>query len=170
MLEQEIGEEMRAIGKVAKINQTDHAQGHICPDTPAWLRLGPSGLAQQARRKRAETGDPQRFYEGVEIAMEGAAAFLRRYARLAEALASAPGYDRAEMLEIARICAKLAAEPPETFHEALQSAWMLLVLLQMESNASSFSPGRMDQFCIRTIVGTVGTWRRAAWTRRERWS
>lgn len=146
VLEAKIGEEMRAIGKVAKINQTDHAQGHICPDTPTWLRLGPRGLAEQARKKREETGDPQRFYEGVQIAMEAACTYFHRYGALAEALAQAPDYDAAELLEIARICKKLAVAPPDTFHEALQSAWMLLVLLQMESNASSFSPGRMDQY------------------------
>ena len=43
VLDERIGGEMRAIGKVAKINQTDHAQGHICPDTQRWLAYGPSG-------------------------------------------------------------------------------------------------------------------------------
>jgi len=32
-----IGDEISAIGKVAKINQKDHAQGHICPDTEKCL-------------------------------------------------------------------------------------------------------------------------------------
>ena len=41
---------------------------------------------------------------------------------------------------------KLSKRPPETFHEAVQSLWFLFVILHMESNASSFSPGRMDQY------------------------
>lgn len=47
---------------------------------------------------------------------------------------------------MARICDKLAEQPPETYHEALQATWFLFVILQMEGNASSFSPGRMDQY------------------------
>lgn len=146
VLNDRIGDEMKAIGKVAKINQTDHAQGHICPDTPAWLKYGPAGIADRARRYRESNADKASFYEGVEMAMQGASAFMVRYADLAEELSQNPAYDTAEMLETARICRKLATVPPETFHEAVQCAWFLSVLLQMESNASSFSPGRMDQY------------------------
>ena len=44
------------------------------------------------------------------------------------------------------ICFNLSKRPPETFHEAVQSLWFLFVILHMESNASSFSPGRLDQY------------------------
>ena len=146
VLNDRIGDEMKAIGKVAKINQTDHAQGHICPDTPEWLRLGPAGIADEARRARETAGERALFYEGVEIVMRAASAFMERYAVLANELSADPKYDADEMQEVSRICHKLASAPPETFHEAVQSAWFLFVLLQMESNASSFSPGRMDQY------------------------
>ncbi len=146
VLNDRIGDEMKAIGKVAKINQTDHAQGHICPDTPAWLKYGPAGISDRARRYRESNADKASFYEGVEMAMQGASTFMVRYANLAEELSQNPDYDTAEMLETAHICRKLASDPPETFHEAVQCAWFLSVLLQMESNASSFSPGRMDQY------------------------
>jgi pyruvate formate-lyase/glycerol dehydratase family glycyl radical enzyme len=146
VLANRIGDEMMAIGKVAKINQTDHAQGHICPDTPSWLKYGPSGIADIARRYRRQNPDKESFYESVELAMQGASAFMVRYADLAEKLGQDPAYDTTEMMETARICRKLTSVPPETFHEAVQSAWFLFVLLQMESNASSFSPGRMDQY------------------------
>jgi formate C-acetyltransferase len=33
------GDELNAIGKVVKINQKDHAQGHICPNVELYLRL-----------------------------------------------------------------------------------------------------------------------------------
>jgi formate C-acetyltransferase len=49
-------------------------------------------------------------------------------------------------MEIAGICQKLTVKNPDTFHEAVQSVWFLFVLLHLESNASSFSPGRMDQY------------------------
>lgn len=45
-----------------------------------------------------------------------------------------------------QITALSSQRPPKTFHEAVQSLWFLFVILHMESNASSFSPGRMDQY------------------------
>jgi len=132
------GQTFDDLGMVVKINQKDHAQGHICPDCARWLQLGPSGIKAWAERKLEGAKDDQAlFYRSVLIVMEGASAFMRRYA----ALAARKGMD-----EVARICAKLAEHPAESFHEALQSLWFLFVILQMESNASSFSPGRMDRF------------------------
>ena len=40
-------------------------------------------------------------------------------------------------------CKNISERPVQTFHEAVQSTWFLFVILQMESNASSFSPGRL---------------------------
>lgn len=39
------GGELDQIAKVVKINQKDHAQGHICPDCARWLKMGPGGAA-----------------------------------------------------------------------------------------------------------------------------
>lgn len=144
-LDERIGDEMHAIGKVAKINQTDHAQGHICPDTARWLRYGPAGLEKAARENGAKHPENADFYEGMAIALEGAGLFMRRYAELARSMAKT-AREPAELLEIARVCDKIASEPPQTYREAVQSSWFLYVILQMESNASSFSPGRMDQY------------------------
>jgi formate C-acetyltransferase len=144
-----LGDEIAAIGKVAKINQTDHAQGHICPDTKGWLAKGPRAIRDDALA-RAATAAPEKrdFYRGVAIALDGAIDFMRRYAALARTMAAdrAHGEQRANIEEIARICDKLSREPPATFREAAQALWFLFVLLQAESNASSFSPGRADQY------------------------
>ena len=45
------GKEIEAMAKVVKINQKDHAQGHICPDSALWLKLGPQGLMEKAKEK-----------------------------------------------------------------------------------------------------------------------
>jgi formate C-acetyltransferase len=143
----EIGEEADTISRVVKINQKDHAQGHICPDTEAWLRLGPAGLQREAEDQARTRGDPDRFYEAVILSLDGARTFIRRYAALATELASGPAETAGdEFASVARICDELADRPPRTFREALQSVWFLFVILHMESNASSFSPGRMDQY------------------------
>jgi len=148
MVNAELGDEAQSMAKVVKINQKDHAQGHICPDTPKWLRLGPAGLIEEVRSAAKEMGDPNRFLEGVLLSLEGARDFMIRYADLSKELAEKSAGPAAadEYRDIASICRNLADRPPETFHEALQSLWFLFVILHMESNASSFSPGRMDQY------------------------
>ena len=144
-----IGEEIAAIGKVAKINQTDHSQGHICPDTRRWLAMGPKAIRDEIAGLEGRTGgDGRTFLQGMVTALDGALGFMGRYADLARSMAgkdSDPGR-KANLEEIARICGKLMVEPPSTFHEAVQSMWFLFVILHTESNASSFSPGRADQF------------------------
>lgn len=140
------GEEFDALGMVVKVNQKDHAQGHICPDCEAWLKLGPSGLLAQARQgEMLSEGEKQLFYRSVAITMEGAIAFMRRYADLAGRMALECPDDAPNLRTVAQNCENLAERPAQSFHEALQSLWFLFVILQMESNASSFSPGRLDR-------------------------
>jgi formate C-acetyltransferase len=140
--------EMKACEIVGKLNQKDHAQGHICPDVAAWLAQGPLGLMGRAMQKlKTCTPDQKDYYEATVIVMEAAACFIRRYAELAEKRArSEDAAKRADYTKVASVCRALSERPAETFHEALQSLWFLMVLLEMESNASSFSPGRADQF------------------------
>jgi formate C-acetyltransferase len=146
-----IGEEIGAIGKVAKINQTDHAQGHICPDVRRWLALGPKGIRDDIlSRMPGASPAAVSFYQGVAIVLEASLDFMRRYAALAEEMAGrTESADEVDNLrDIAARCARLAAEPPSGFHDAVQSLWFLFVLLHLESNASSFSPGRADQYLL----------------------
>ncbi|WP_294153307.1 formate C-acetyltransferase/glycerol dehydratase family glycyl radical enzyme [uncultured Selenomonas sp.] len=168
VLRSRAGKEVDAIARVVKINQKDHAQGHICPDCRRWLAKGPVGLRAEAEEKAAQAaGDAKNFYQAVAIVMEGVQVFLRRYAgRLRTMAKAAPPSDelrakagkgsmepaaapepasREELLECARICTDLSDRPAESFHEAVQALWFLFVVLQMESNASSFSPGRLDE-------------------------
>lgn len=144
-----IGDEISAIGKVAKINQKDHAQGHICPDTEKWLKLGPAGILSEAANAAIKVAPEKKdFYSAVNAVLNGAIRFMNRYADEADSMAENESNEELEknLREIAKVCRKLAVEPAETFREALQSLWFLYVILQMESNASSFSPGRADQY------------------------
>ncbi len=54
--------------------------------------------------------------------------------------------DRTELLELARICRKVPARRPDTFHEALQYYWFVHLGVITELNPwDSFNPGRLDQ-------------------------
>ena len=133
------GKEIDHISKVVKINQKDHAQGHICPDSALWLKYGPQGLLDKINDKQ-ET----EFYTCTKLVLEGAITFMKRYH---DYIISMPEYHESDDLKrVADNCLSLSQRPPKTFHEAVQSLWFLFVILHMESNASSFSPGRMDQY------------------------
>ncbi|MBS7008655.1 glycyl radical protein [Anaerostipes sp.] len=151
VLNKRYGKEIDEIAKVVKINQKDHAQGHICPNCTEWLRLGPAGLEEQARKKLQTCGkDQSDFYESVILVMEGVKKFMVRYYDFIMSMAETEKNEdkRKSMVQVAENCRKLSSHPAETFHEAVQSVWFLFVVLQMESNASSFSPGRLDRHLI----------------------
>lgn len=143
------GDEIKAIEKVVKINQKDHAQGHICPNCEKWLELGPKELKRQADEKyRNCDKDKKDFYKSVSLVMEGTINFMMRYHNLLMEEANKETNDdlKSEIIEVATICKNLSERPAKSFHEAVQAIWFLFVILHLESNASSFSPGRMDKF------------------------
>lgn len=140
-------------GKAFSLNQTDHAQGHILPDVENWLHLGIAGLrihVMQAHRTYGGDPDKEVFYAAALIALEAAQELMLRYAGLATSqAATCPDPARAaELTTIAGVCRHLSEQPAGNFGEALQAVWFLFVLLQIESNASSFSPGRFDQYML----------------------
>lgn len=142
------GDRIRALSKVVKINQTDHAQGHICPNCETWLQKGPMGIKQEAEhKKRKAVGEQRVFYESVCLVNDGAITFMKRYAALAREMALQEPKEEYQisLLKVAATCENLSERPAQTFHEAVQSIWFLFVILHMESNASSFSPGRLDK-------------------------
>ncbi len=152
-------------GKAFSLNQTDHAQGHILPDVEGWLRLGLKGLRQQVltaqhdfgftiydlrKLKSERTGTEPIFYKSALIALQAAHEFMLRYTDLADSLAAETPDParRQELGQISQTCRWLSENPARDFAEALQAVWFLFVLLQIESNASSFSPGRFDQYML----------------------
>lgn len=148
VIKNEYGQEIAAMAKVVKINQTDHAQGHICPDSALWLKLGPSGLIKRAQEKLKTCDDRKKeFYESTILVLDGACSFMVRYHDYILAMIDDVEEEYQESLKkVAEICLNLSQRPPENFHEAVQSLWFLFVILHLESNASSFSPGRLDQY------------------------
>lgn len=88
------------------------------------------------------------FYRSILIVIEAVVVFAKRYADLALKMAEkeTDASRKAELLEMSRILNKVPYYPAETFHEAVQSLWMIHLILQIESNGHSLSYGRMDQY------------------------
>lgn len=147
-IEESLNVQIACLEVVGKLNQKDHAQGHICPDSAKWLEQGPAALLAQAREKLADaTGDQREYYMASCIVLEAACHFIGRYATLAQELSKTVEGGRAkELFDVGVCCDNLSRKPAGSFREAVQSLWFLFVLLQLESNASSFSPGRADQY------------------------
>ncbi len=87
------------------------------------------------------------FYESILIVIDAVKNFALRYAELAEKEAKTASKERAsELLEMARILKKVPYNKADTFYEAIQSMWLVHLVLQIESNGHSLSYGRMDQY------------------------
>ena len=146
-IRREYGEEIKKISRVVKINQTDHAQGHICPDVETWMHKGPSIIRQEMKaRLYLIQGEEREFCECVLLVLDGAITYMNRYAKLADRMSVDYPEHHDNLVQVAQNCRNLASRPAQHFGEALQSLWFLFVLLHLESNASSFSPGRIDQY------------------------
>ena len=133
--------------KVVAINQTDKGQGHIIPDYPKLLENGFGAILHEIEEKRA--CDPtNEFYIASEITIQASIAYVLRYASFVkEKLQECHSEPRREELkEMLRILHKIACEKPDTLYEAIQLFWISCVIFQHESNASSISVGRFDQY------------------------
>lgn len=87
------------------------------------------------------------FYEAIRIVIRAVKDFAARYAALAAEKAEGAEPQRAkELLEMARILNKVPYGRAESFQEAVQSLWLVHLVLQIESNGHSLSYGRMDQY------------------------
>lgn len=87
------------------------------------------------------------FHQAILIVIKAVKNFAERYAHLALEMARDAEPERAEELrEISRILSKVPYEPAGTMREAVQSMWLVHLVLQIESNGHSLSYGRMDQY------------------------
>lgn len=134
--------------KVFAVAQTDKGQGHIIPNFPVLMERGWAALLEDAKQQLASQPD-NLFYQAAVIVLEGAIAYIRRYESACRTLAQDPATspERAqELQEMADILGSLAQRAPQDFREGLQQLWLAELVCEHESNASSISLGRVDQY------------------------
>ncbi|MCK5028502.1 MAG: glycyl radical protein [Bacteroidales bacterium] len=86
--------------------------------------------------------------KAMNITTEAIIAFANRHAEELNELAKTEENEKrkAELIEMARVCRKVPANAPETFHEMLQHYWFIHLGVITEVNPwDSFNPGRLDQ-------------------------
>jgi len=129
--------------------------GHVIIDYEKILNNGIEGIVRQVQflQQKVSIDDHEyqrkmNYYKAVKIVCRAAVQFADRFADLAEKHAQETTEKRrkTELLQIAQNCRNVPAKPAETFWEALQSFWFIHLILHLESNGHSISPGRFDQY------------------------
>jgi formate C-acetyltransferase len=95
-----------------------------------------------------DASDKYEQLKAMEIACEAAVIFAERHADLALEMReeTADPARKQELAEIARICRKVPAHKPDTFHEALQMYWFVHLGTITELNGwDAMTPGHLDQ-------------------------
>ena len=129
--------------------------GHISVDYSKVLSLGFLEIKKIILNKITEIdyNEPenikkQYFYKAATIVCDSIIEFSNRFSKLAKEMAKNEKHikRKKELEHISVICSKVPANPAESFWEALQSFWFIHLVLQIESNGHSISPGRFDQY------------------------
>lgn len=112
-------------------------QGHLSPSYGDLLKVGFGGLVRRVRERRSDERDPEKlaFLTAAEESLLGVSEWIRRYS---ECL---PG-------DLARLSARVAMEPPTTFHEAMQLIWFAHQAVHIEGHGWSCTPDHIDRLLL----------------------
>lgn len=129
--------------------------GHMIVNYEKVLQKGLLGILQEIEEfeGKLDVNDPEYtdkiiYYKSLRIVCEASCKFAERFALLAleEMEKTTDPIRKNELLNISKNCRKVPAQPAGNFWEALQSFWFVQLILHLESNGHSVSPGRFDQY------------------------
>ena len=133
--------------KLFGCDQSYRNKTHFTPDFSIILCKGIDTIISDAEKRKEDSTlncVNLDFLSGVVTAYKGLKGLILRYEEEALSLAQkAEGEDRKELLEIARICRKISAQPPESFREAVQLLWFAHLGTIIES-FEFINYGRLD--------------------------
>jgi len=130
--------------------------GGAHPDFSQVLNKGLSGIAADIEEEiaKVDPGEPDgfhkwHFYNAALLCLDGMTNLSRRYATLAEEMATGEEETsrKQELGKIAETCRHVPAMPAGSFYEALQSVWFTILGVWMESPfVLNCPPGRFTQY------------------------
>ncbi|GAF75080.1 unnamed protein product, partial [marine sediment metagenome] len=126
------------------------SQGHVILDYEKAITRGLFSLKTEVEEKLEDKSlnlDDKSVLQSIKIAMEGVIIFAKRLAeRVQEAYEAESDETRKNILKIMlENCQKVPFYPPETFYQAVQSAWTIKTAVELAHPINLHSFGRMDQ-------------------------
>jgi len=124
---------------------------HTIPDFPKVLNKGINGIMEEIDTRLSDKKNTEAniiSLTAMKISLEGVLAYAKNLSSEASVLASSEQNQvrKKELEMLAKICAKVPAEPSETLDEALNALWITWVALHMENTNTGLSIGRLDQW------------------------
>ena len=120
---------------------------HMAIDYELVLQKGITGILQTLENKPDTP-----FYRCCKRCLDAVLVYASRYAELAERQAQTASPERkAELLELARICRKVPANPADSFHEAVQSVHFIthcITMNPMRPFNQQFQLGHPDRYLL----------------------
>ncbi|MFH0730053.1 MAG: pyruvate formate lyase family protein [Pseudomonadota bacterium] len=135
----------------------DQDAGHQLANYEKVLCIGLRGIREEVEWYMARLEEPYNhsgvqerrdFYRAVLITLDAAIAYSKRYAELARRMAvkETDARRRSELERIAEVCERVPEHPAKDWREALQSVFMLQVVIHCEMEMGGNSFGRFDQY------------------------
>lgn len=129
--------------------------GHTAYDIPKLLKIGLVGIKKEINDKfssiditTSEGIDKKIFYESLIICCDAVIDYAKRYSRKAQELAGKEKdiNRKKELKKIADVCAWVPENPARDIWDAIQVVAFMQIIIQIETNGDSVSPGRLDQY------------------------
>ena len=131
-------------------------EGHITPGLEFVIGQGIDGLRwrlEETRRRLPPTAlAQQQWCDAALLSCDNVLTYARRYQEEAFRLASlaTAADERARLRQLAQVLGRVPAQPAQTFHEALQSFWLVYILVTIEMGGcgpgGGLGLGRPDQY------------------------
>lgn len=129
--------------------------GHTVYQAEKLLKVGLSGMKDEVHKKLNELDltnidnfNKKLFYEGLLICFDAVIRYSKRFSEKAFEMADleADMKRKQELKKIADVCAWVPENPARDTWDALQVIQFMQLIIQLETNGDSVSPGRMDQY------------------------
>ncbi len=131
--------------------------GHQMANYEKVLHKGLKGIREETEWYLAQANQPydhyslqkkKDFYKAVLISIDAAIAYAKRYADLARKMAAGETEPtrKKELERIAEVCDWVPANPARNWWEAVQSVWMIHVIITCELSSGVHCFGRFDQY------------------------
>jgi len=132
----------------------DHYCTHVSAYYEKLIKVGLLGIRKEIEDEIAsltltipEDFEKLQYLKAMLISNKAAIGFAERYSKLAKELAGEckDPERKWELEEISRICAKVPANPADTYHEAIQSIVLAWTVINIEGQGNGLCFGRLDQ-------------------------